>query len=105
MNSVVCVMASYRSQVVEVLVDLPVRDPRAMALDLEPLDGQEGVDDLRAHRVAQDGVGLQGVEGLLQRAGQRGADDLRRRPVGVAGDGRGRLEALADAVRAGREDG
>ena len=33
-------------EVVEVLVDLPVRDPRAVALDLEALDGQERVDDL-----------------------------------------------------------
>src|SRR3954464_8366777 len=75
------------SEVVQVLVDLPVRDPRPVALDLETLDRQERVDDLGAQRVAEDVVGLERVEGLLQRAGQAGAGVLGVGAVGVAGDG------------------
>ena len=47
-------------EVVEVLVDLPVRDPRPVALDLEPLDRQEGLDDLDSKAVAmgiEDAIG------------------------------------------------
>src|SRR3954463_9112970 len=98
MNSVTWAMVVSALEVMQVLVDLPVRDPRAMALDLEPLDRQERLDDLGPERVAQDRVGLERVERGLQRDGQLGAGLV---PVGVADHGRGQLEPAAYAVVAG----
>ena len=84
MNSRVWVMGL---EVVEVLVDLPVRDPRAVALDLEPLDREERLDDLRAERPAQDRVALERLQGCIQRGGQGRADQLPVRAVCVTIDG------------------
>src|SRR5919107_4425430 len=91
-------------EVMKVLVDLPVRDPRAVTLDLEPLDGEERVHDLRTHRVAQHLVGLQGVEGVAQRSGQAPPGVLFVQGVGVAADGRAQRELLAHAVQPGEQD-
>ncbi len=71
----------------QVLGDLPVRDPGAVALDLEALDRDERLDDLRAERPAQDRVGLERVQGCVQRGGQRRADQLAR-SVCITVDGR-----------------
>ena len=74
-------------QVVEVLLDLPVRDPAAVALDLEPLHGHERVHDLGAERGGQQLVGLERVQRLLERAraaGRRRSRPGRRRPRAAA---------------------
>src|SRR5918999_3636556 len=90
-----------RSEVMQVLGDLPVRDPGAVALDLEALDREEGLDDLRAERPAQDRVALERLEGCVQRFGKCSADYLAVRPVCITVDGRWRAQTLLHSVRTG----
>ena len=54
-------------------LEVPVGDVLAVALQLEPLHRQEGVDDLGPDRVADRRVGLERVERLAQRHRQRPA--------------------------------
>src|SRR3954447_6832231 len=75
-----------RLEVVEVLLELPLGHVGPVALELEALDGDEGVDELAPHRVRDDVVGLQGVERVVQGRGQRRAGAVLGRGVGVAGE-------------------
>src|SRR5690349_1739216 len=91
---------SVRSDVVRVLVELPVGDPRPEALDLVPLVGEERLDERLAEQVAHLLVVLEGVEGLRQLLGQL----LRpARVVAVADERRRRLDRVADAEQRGRQ--
>ncbi len=72
-------------EVLQVLGDLPVRDPRAMALDLESLDRQEGLDDLVPQCRAEHVIALERVERLLERARKGVAGRPEVEPVGVTG--------------------
>src|SRR5688572_24669167 len=53
------------SEVMQVLRDLPVRDPGAVALDLKALDREEHLDELRVEGPAQDRVTLERLEGCV----------------------------------------
>src|ERR1700722_15071356 len=88
-------------EMLHVLGDLPVRNPGAMALDLEPLDRQEGLDDLWPESRAEHVIALERVERLLERARKRVAGRLDINPVGVAGYRRRRRELPTDSVGAG----
>src|SRR5918911_28483 len=60
-------------EVVEVLLELPLRHVGAMAVELEALDRDERLDELAPHRVGDDVVGLQRVERGVEGRGQRRA--------------------------------
>src|SRR5918994_6556357 len=91
-------------EVMQVLVDLPVRHPGAVALYLEPLHGEERVDDVRSHRLAQHFVGFQRVEGIAEGVRQRPTGLLFCQGVGIAANGRPERQLLAHTVQSGKQD-
>src|SRR5215207_4014241 len=91
-------------EVMQVLVDLPVRHPGAVALDLEPLHGEERVDDLRAHSVAQHVVGLQRVESIAEGVWQLPTGLLFGQGIGVTANRRAERQLLAHAVQPCEQD-
>src|SRR3954468_16238899 len=86
--------------VVRVLVELPVGDPRPEALDLVTLVGEERVDERLAEEVAHLLVVLEGVEGLRQLLGELLRPAL---VIAVADEGCGRLDLVADPQQRGRQ--
>src|SRR5918994_6449682 len=90
-------------EVMQILVDLPVRHPRAVALYLEPLHGEERVDDLRSHRLAQHFVGFQRVESIAQGVRQRPTGLFFGQGISVAADGRTERQLLTHTVQPGEQ--
>ena len=95
--------ASWRLEVVQVLVELPVRDLRAVALDLEALHRQERVDDLGAERARMSTSSASSASSAAssdcgQPAPSRRAPRGRRRPRAAAA-----ARARRGAVDAGGE--
>src|SRR5947209_143749 len=68
-RSMWCAVFVIGLEVMDVLGDLPVGDPAAVALELEPLDRDERVDDLRSEPFAEDLVVLERVDGVVEALG------------------------------------
>src|SRR3954467_11275975 len=92
-----------RSEAMGVLRELPVGDPGAEALQLRALDHAERIHQRRAERVVNHRVGLECLEGLLERGRQSQALRVLWQLVDHSLDRRRRLELAADAVEAARE--
>src|ERR671922_2169225 len=89
----------FGSEVMQVLGDVPVRDPGPVALGLEALDGEERLDGLRAERAVQDRVGLESFERRVERHRQGRADQLAVGAVGITVDRRRRGPGLPPRAR------
>src|SRR4051794_15167007 len=93
------------SEAMGVLLELPVGDPAAEALELGALDHAERLDERRPERVVDHRIRLERLERLLEGRRQRVSLHVLGQLVDHPLDRRRRLELAADAIEAARQRG